>query len=241
VVIFENKAADEVAGSGRAPTFDALGAQGMRFTRSYGIAHPSQPNYLALFAGATFGITDDSCPHTFTAPNLAAQLAAAGLTFTGYAEGLPDPGYAGCRTGRYARKHAPWTNFAGLPESASQPFTAFPADFAALPSVAFVVPDLCDDMHDCPVATGDAWLAAHLGAYAAWARTHRSLLVVTFDEADGDGPNRIPTIVVGDGVPVGHDDTVVDQYSMLRTLEACFGLPGIGVAAGRTPLSGVCR
>jgi len=37
--------------------------------------------------------------------------------------------------------------------------------------VAFVVPNLCDDMHDCPVSTGDSWLRQHLDAYLHWADT----------------------------------------------------------------------
>jgi acid phosphatase len=229
VAIFENKAYSQVIGV--APAFDQLVASGTSFTNARAITHPSQPNYLALFSGSTHGITGDSCPHTIHAGNLAQQLIDAGASFTAYAEDLPHPGYTGCSSGGYARKHAPWTNFAGLPATVGQPYSAFPADFSRLPSVAFVVPNLCHDMHDCPVRTGDAWLAQHLLPYASWARSHHSLLIVTFDEDNGAAGNQIPTIVVGAGIPVAKDGTRITQYSLLRAIENCFGLPPLGQAA----------
>jgi hypothetical protein len=241
VVVFENRGTGQIIGNGTAPAFDALARQGVLYTRSYGITHPSQPNYLALFSGSTQGVTDDSCPHTFNTMNLARQLLDAGRTFTGYAESLPHSGFVGCRQGRYARKHAPWTNFAGLPATVSQPYTAFPTDFTQLPSVAFVAPDLCNDMHDCPVATGDHWLAEHLSGYAAWAQTHHSLLIVTFDEDDSVGANLIPTIITGQGVVPAQVSEPIDHYTVLRTIEACFGLAPLGAAAARAPLPQVRR
>jgi acid phosphatase len=240
VVVFENKGIGQIIGSGKAPAFDALARRGAVYTRSYAVTHPSQPNYLALFSGSTQGVTNDSCPHTFTAMNLGRQLLDAGRTFTGYAEALPHSGFAGCGRGRYARKHAPWTDFANLPADVNQPYTAFPSDFTRLPSVAFVIPDLCDDMHDCPIATGDRWLADHLSGYATWAQTHHSLLIVTFDEDDSAGANLITTIVTGQGVPAARPADRIDHYTVLRTIEACFGLAPLGVAAARAPLPGIC-
>jgi phosphatidylinositol-3-phosphatase len=241
VAIFENKGVEQIVGSGRAPAFDALAARGVFYTRSYAVAHPSQPNYLALFSGSTQGVPDDSCPHTFpTASSLARQLLDTGRTFTGYAEDLPSSTFTGCSHGSYARKHAPWVNFADLPHTVAQPYAAFPGDFAALPSVAFVVPNLCHDMHDCSIATGDVWLRDHLDAYATWAQSHHSLLIVTFDEDDSAGPNLIPTIIVGQGIAPARVATKIDHYTVLRTIEACFGLPALGIAASRTPLAHIC-
>jgi hypothetical protein len=135
---------------------------GANFTESYAITHPSQPHYIAQFSGDTQGVANDSCPHTFTADNLGQQLIAAGLGFAGYSEALPSAGYTGCTSGDYARKHAPWVNFSDLDRSTNQPFTAFPADFTQLPAVSYVIPDLCNDMHDCSVSTGDTWLRTTL-------------------------------------------------------------------------------
>jgi acid phosphatase len=240
VAVFENEDAPDVVGSGRAPYLTSLARSGAWFTNAHGETHPSQPNYLALFSGSTQGVTDDSCPQTFSTPNLAGQLRAAGRSFTGYSEGLPAAGYTGCRTGGYARKHNPWVDFPALPASVNQPLSALPRDLAQLPTVAFVVPDLCSDMHSCPVATGDAWARAHLSGYVAWARTHDSLLVVTFDEDEGTAANHIPTFLVGPMVRPGTTSAQrIDHYDVLRTLEDMYGLAPLGSAATAQPLTGI--
>lgn len=162
VVVMENHSSANVTGNPQAPYINALAGRGALLTQSFAVAHPSEPNYLALFTGSTHGVTSDACPLTLTGTNLAAELAQAGATFTGYSEGLPTAGDRVCSSGRYARKHAPWVNFASLPTTVNQPFTAFPTDFTTLPTVAFVIPDLEHDMHDGSVSTGDTWLAEHL-------------------------------------------------------------------------------
>ncbi|MEV7026015.1 alkaline phosphatase family protein [Kitasatospora sp. NPDC093558] len=242
VVVEENKSFSDVIGNtSDAPFINALAAQGASFTQSFAVAHPSQPNYLALFSGSVQGVTDDACPKSFDAPNLGSALLAAGLTFTGYSEDLPAPGDTGCADGGYARKHNPWVDFAALPAAVNQPFSAFPGDYAALPALSFVVPNLAHDMHDGSVRDGDAWLRDHLGGYADWARGHNSLLVVTWDEDDNDQGNRIPTLVVGPQVTPGSYDERIDHYRLLRTLEDAFGLPPSGAAAGAAPIGDIWR
>ena len=241
VVIFENEDAGDVVGSARAPYLTSLAKSGAEFSDAHGETHPSQPNYLALFSGATQGVVDDSCPLTFSGPNLAAQMQAAGRTFVGYSEDLPEAGYTGCRSGRYARKHNPWVNFADLPESVNQPYSALPTDFAELPTVSFVVPNLCNDMHDCGVAAGDRWARDHLAGYAAWAQQHDSLLVVTFDEDSGSSANHIATVLVGAMVEPGVFGQRIDHYNLLRTLEDMYGLSPLGEAADAAPLTGMWR
>nr|WP_301332205.1 alkaline phosphatase family protein [Petropleomorpha daqingensis] len=239
VVVFENKDAASVVGAPEAPYLTSLAAAGATFTDAHGVTHPSQPNYVALFAGSPLGVVDDSCPHSFEASNLAGQLLAAGRTFVGYSEDLPAAGDTSCRAGRYARKHNPWVDFPALPPEVNQPAGALPADFADLPTVAFLVPNLCNDMHDCGVPAGDAWAKAHLPAYVGWARTHDSLLVVTFDEDEGSRDNLIPTFMVGPMVKPGSTPQRIDHYSVLRTLEDMYGLPPLGEAASRQPISGI--
>jgi acid phosphatase len=246
VAVFENHGYARIVGSQDAPYLNRLAARGVLLTDSHGVTHPSQPNYLALFSGGTHGIPDDSCPHDLPGvANLGSQLETVGRSFTGYAEGLPSVGYPGCTAGQssYARKHAPWVNFPAVPAQRSRPWSDFPTDFAALPSVALVVPDLCHDMHDCAVSVGDTWAAAHLDPYARWAATHNSLLIVTFDEDEGTGTatGRIPTILAGDHVRPGRYGGPVDHYRVLRTVEAAFGLPGLGLAGSRTPIAEIWR
>jgi acid phosphatase len=241
VVIFENEDAHRVVGGSQARYLTSLAASGANFTNAHGEAHPSQANYLALFSGSTQGVSGDSCPHTFTTPNLAAQLIAAGHTFTGYSEDLPSPGFTACEAGDYARKHNPWVNFSNLPASVNQPYSALPSDFSRLPTVSFVIPNLCNDMHDCGVAAGDRWAKANLADYATWARTHNSLLVVTFDEDNGSAANHIPTFFVGPMVRPGRSHQRIDHYSMLRTLEDMYGLSPLGEAAKAATITGIWR
>src|SRR5262249_45242913 len=147
VVVEENHAFQQVIGSPDAPYINSLAQdpKGALFTQSFGITHPSQPNYLDLFSGSNQGVTDDATPPTtFTAPNLAAALLKKGLTFIGYSESLPLAGFTGTSDGAYFRKHAPWVNWQGtgpndLPVKVNQPFSAFPANFKKLPTVSFVI------------------------------------------------------------------------------------------------------
>jgi hypothetical protein len=236
-VVLENHAFSQIIGRRNAPYLNALADRGAVLTRSYGITYPSQPNYLALFSGSTQGLTDNSCPHTFTGPNLAAALMAAGHTFIGYSEDLPEPGYTGCSSGAYARKHNPWVNFGALPATVNQPMTAFPENLDSLPTVSFVVPNLDHDMHDGTVAEGDRWLRDRLGRYADWSSAHNSLLVITADEDDKDHGNRIATLLVGAHVHPGRYSVRIDHYGVLATLLASYRLAPFGHAVGAAPLT----
>ncbi|MGV1087368.1 MAG: alkaline phosphatase family protein [Mycobacterium sp.] len=245
VVVEENRAAAAVIGDKEAPYINALAAGGALMTQSFAVTHPSQPNYVALFAGDTLGVDSDYCPQDLgDAPNLASGLLAAGYTFGGYAEGLPEVGSPVCRAGAYARKHLPWTNFTNVPPSASMPFSAFTGD-ASLPTVSFVVPDLGDDMHDGSIAEADSWLAAHLAGYAEWAKANNSLLIVTWDEDDDHKhnlyptDNQIPTIFYGAGVRPGRYDQPISHYNVLSTIQEIYGLPKTGQAASAPPVTGI--
>jgi acid phosphatase len=132
-------------------------------------------------------------------------------------------------------------NFGNLPASVNQPFSAFPADFAALPAVAFVVPNMCSDMHDCSIATGDQWLRDHLDPYAQWAKTNNSLLIVTFDEDSGTQRNQIATVLVGEQIQPGSYAEPTTHYTILRTIEDAYGLPALGQAGRVKPLQTVWR
>ena len=238
VVVEENHSADAIIGNKAAPFINSLADGGALMSQSFGVTHPSQPNYLALFAGDTFGVTANTCPLNLgAAPNLASGLFNAGYTFGGFAEGLPAAGSPVCAAGGYARKHAPWTNFTNVPPSASMPMSAF--DIGALPTVSFVVPSLADDMHDGSVAAGDAWLQAHLSGYANWAKANNSLLIVTWDEDDDSADNRIATVFYGAGVKPGVYGQTISHYNVLSTIQEIYGLPKTGLAASAPPVTGI--
>ncbi|ORW19593.1 alkaline phosphatase family protein [Mycobacterium palustre] len=239
IVIEENRSASHIIGNKATPFINALAANGANMAQSFAETHPSEPNYLALFAGSTLGVTTDACPVDGGAtPNLASELLAAGYTFAGYAEGLPAVGSTACSAGKYARKHVPWANFTNVPPATSLPFSAFPmGNYASLPTVSFVIPNNDDNMHDGSIAQGDAWLSRELSGYANWAVANNSLLILTWDEDDGGPRNQIPTVIYGAHVQPGTYNERINHYSVLATLEQMYGLPKLGYAAGAAPIA----
>jgi phosphatidylinositol-3-phosphatase len=237
IVIDENRSQAHIIGNRAAPFINAVAAGGAMMGQSFAETHPSQPNYLALFAGDTFGVTSDTCPvNAGNRPNLGSEMLAAGYTFVGYSEGLPTAGSTACSAGKYARKHVPWADFTNLPATSSLPFSAFPmGNYASLPTLSFVIPDNDDNMHDGSIAQGDAWLNRELSGYADWARTNNSLLILTWDEDDQSGPNprsnQIPTVFYGAHVRPGTYNEQISHYNVLSTLEQMYGLPKTGNAA----------
>jgi len=236
VVMEENHAYNQIIGASNAPYINSLANSGALFSKSFGITHPSQPNYLAIFSGSTQGITDNSCPLTFSGPDLGGELLNAGKTFVGYAESLPSVGSTACSSDSYQRKHNPWADFTDVPSSDNQPFTSFPTDFTKLPTVSFVVPDQLGDMHDGTVEQADGWLKTHLDAYVQWAKTHNSLLIVTWDEDDDSQNNQIATIFVGQMVKTGYYGKTINHYNILRTLEDAYGLSHAHNSASASPI-----
>ena len=237
ICIMENKGYPQVIDSiSVAPYINALANDPMSalFTQSYGHTHPSQPNYLELFSGDNQGVTSNNVPSThFTTPNLARSLLDAGKTFITYSENLP---YTGCdtiRSGNYERKHNPVANWMGtgtnqVPDSCNQPYTNFPTDYNLLPTVSYVVPDQVHDMHNTPVDTGDAWLAANMDAYIQWAKANNSLFILTFDEDNHAYNNRITTIFTGPMVRGGQYSKYMNHHSLLRTIEDMYSMSHAG-------------
>ena len=263
IVIEENTDYGQVLGDRvNAPFINELADGGVNFTEFYGITHPSQPNYLHFFSGDNQGVVDDTKPATYpwTTSNLGAALIAAGATFRGYSEDLPaigdrdttgvDAVIDGVTRKLYRRKHNPWANWQAAvggpigmnqlaPETNAR-FLDFPADFSQLPDISFVIPNEQNDMHDGTIRMGDDWLRANLADYAKWARAHRSLLIVTFDEDDFSGPNKIPTVFHGAGLTPGTvNATRWTLHNLLRTLADMHGAAPSARSAKVRPITGV--
>lgn len=247
IVVEENRAFSRIIGNMAAQYINTLANRGALFTQSYGLTHPSQPNYLALFAGSTMGVTDNSCPFAFKSENLASLLVRAGFGFATYSESMPAAGFTGCMQGNYQRKHNPMVNWQGhnVAADSNLRFADFPVDFARLPTVSLVVPDQSNDMHDGrepdTIIRGDQWLKKNLDAYVQWAERNNSLLILTFDEDDGSENNRIATVFVGPMVKPGSYARRIDHYNVLRTLTDMFGLPAPGRAAEAQPVTDVWK
>jgi hypothetical protein len=187
VIVEENKDYSQILDPAAAPNIAGLAAQYGNATQFFGEVHPSEANYVALLGGDTFGIHDDDAyyckagstqpfcegaaapgyvDHTIRAPHLGDQLLAAGLSWKGYSESLPqagslavvagDPRFpdGGRKTALYASKHSGFMNFADVqtdPRRAERivGFDQLERDLAtgAVPTFALVVPNQCNEMH----------------------------------------------------------------------------------------------
>jgi phospholipase C len=241
VVIMENHSYDEVR---LKPYTASLIANYTVCTQSYAVTHPSLPNYLALWAGSTFNVTNDDCPapgSPYTAANLGHACQAAGKTWRSYCEDLPVVGSAVCSDAGYRRKHAPWTDFSNLDHYNERPYTDLLPDMSAgqLPALAFVVPNQCNSTHDCSITTGDNWLAANVPSMLK-ALGPRGVLILTWDEDDGTAGNHILTVFAGATVKAGYAYTqTVNHYNVVRTICDALGLPPMGAAASAAPVTGI--
>ena len=239
IVIEENHGYDQIINNSDAPYINNLAtdSQSALFTDSHGVTHPSQPNYLFLFSGTDQGVTNDNLPalFPFTSLNLGAELIKKGLTFTGYSEDLPGVGFNGASSGQYKRKHNPWVNWQnadsnGIPSNLNVPLSDFPTDFNFLPTVSIVVPNQDNDMHDGSISMGDTWLQNKLDSYIQWAKTHNSLLILTFDEDDFTTANKIVTIITGQSIKGGTYAKSINHLNILRTIEEIYGTRYAGIS-----------
>ena len=249
VVVFENEEATSIAGNPDAPTFNALARRYATLTNYDAVAHPSLPNYLALVSGSTNGISSDCTDCIVRARSLADTLEAAGRTWKTYAEDLPYPGFTGGSAGRYAKKHDPFLYFRNVASSPGRrrrvvPFPRLAHDLARrrLPDFSLVVPNLCDDMHDCSVATGDAWLKAHVVPLVHSPELRGGVVFVVFDEGTSGegGGGRVEALALGPTVRRGSQFTkATNHYGLLRTIEDAWHLPRLGFSRTGTPIGGI--
>lgn len=243
MVIEENKSYRDIVGNASAPYVNSLIAHAALFTQSYAVAHPSQPNYMALFTGQV-NSNGDQCPAVGispNAPNLASELRSAGRSFGGYSENEPSTGFRGCFSDNsYAQKHAPWAHFPNVTAAENQPYANFPK-YTNLPTVSVIIPNLSDDMHSGSIRRGDAWLRRNVAPMIAWSEAHDTLFIITWDESSAAISNHIPTLFIGPMVQPGRYAEIVSHFRVLRTIEDLYHLPHAGLSAHVTPISNIWK
>ena len=249
VVVFENHERTDI--QGQAPTFDSLATQYASLTDYNAVSHPSLPNYLALVSGSTQGITSDCTDCVVHARSLADTLAAAGLTWKTYAEGIPAAGFIGQAGALYGKRHDPFAYFANVRSRPAWrrrivPFAQLHRDLAAhrLPAFSLLVPNVCNDMHDCPISTGDAWLRRNVVPLLSTKQLARSVVFVVFDEGNTNvgGGGNVEALALGPLVKPGAVDAQpTSHYGLLRTIEASWNLPLLGESAKAQPITGIWK
>src|SRR5437879_3540432 len=190
VIVMENEESNSVIGNGSAPYINGL-AQSHGLAASYfAISHPSLPNYLTLTAGSTFGIASDCTGCYVGATNIADQVQASGRSWKAYMESMPSSCYIGDAY-PYMQKHDPFIYYNDIRTDTARctshvvPFTQLSTDLSAgtVPNFAWITPNMCNDMHDCSVATGDGWLGSVVPSIlASSAFQNGGVLLLTWDE-----------------------------------------------------------
>ncbi|HXU23623.1 MAG TPA: alkaline phosphatase family protein, partial [Tepidiformaceae bacterium] len=248
VIVLENESG---AAAARDPYLAELAGRGATLTHYYGVAHPSQPNYVAMIAGAPL-VTDDS-PHNLSQTNLVDLLEKAHRSWKTYQEDYPGGCFSGAtagnaRTGIYVRKHDPFISFDDVRTVPGRCAKIVPASDLAddiangqLPDFSFFSPNLNNDGHDSSLAVASAWLQGFLEPKLADPKfADGTLVVVTFDEGTGDPASQpLYAILLGPMVVKGSvDGTPYTHYSLLRTVENVLGLGSLGRQdAGSSPFA----
>lgn len=215
------------------------------YTTDYAaLTHPSLPNYLAIAGGSLFGVTDDAAPtsHRISGPSIFGRALASGTTATLYADGMPGR----CELqpdGRYAVKHNPWAYFVDEREACAQhdvPLDQLSGDIASgrLPAVGMVIPDLCNDAHDCPLSVADGWLRRVVGPMLKgpdW-RAGRLAIVITADEDDRTDNNHILTVVAHPSLRHAIVRKPLTHYSLSRAYAEVGGFAPLGASRSTVSL-----
>jgi len=246
IVTEENTDYVDVIGNSSMPYLNSLAQQYGLATQYYANTHPSIGNYFELSTGQII-TNDDSYSTVENVPNIVRSLLAAGKTWKSYAEDIPRACYLGGDTGNYARKHNIFPLLSDVANDATQacnnvPFTQFATDLAngTLPHFSNIVPNLCNDAHDCGLDVADSWLQTNIAPLiASPAFQQDGLLIILFDEAGGDnshGGGRIAWVDVSPKSKPGYQSTTLYQHqSTLRLILKGLGLTAFPGAAATAP------
>jgi phosphatidylinositol-3-phosphatase len=261
IVVEENHSFSAVVGNSNMPYLNGLASANGLATQYYADSHPSLPNYFMLTVGAGTSITGsvgDSFNGVVSQDNVVRALTAAGKSWKFYGEALPSPGYLGSDSGSYLQHHNPFVYLSDVQSSAAQaanivPFTQLASDMASnqLPEYAFIVPDVNDDAHNCPVGmstcsddqmlgAADQWLSANIGPLLANTNFQNSLLIVTFDEGAASdiahGGGQVATVIVSPLAKPGYQSVTFYQHeSTLRLMMEGLGVNDLPGAAATAP------
>jgi hypothetical protein len=264
VVMEENHEYSQIIGNTNAPNLNKYATTYGLATNYDAVTHPSAPNYVALVGGSFFGIADDNPwqTHKLNDPDLTSQLDAANLTWKGYFQAMPHPGFTGnCYPAScyYASKHNGPIYFDVVHKSKTElarevPIGELTKDLAGtMPNFAVIVPDQCHDMHGgygkC-ANWADAKLVSVADKYAkqivseitkaAFWNAGNNALVIVWDEGStniGGGGHVAAIVITSTGPRALQDDTAYTHYGLLATIEDAFGLGCLQNSCSATPMA----
>jgi acid phosphatase len=249
IVVEENANFGDVIANPALPYLNSLANQYGLAANYFANAHPSIPNYFELTTGHILTLIDASTPSDFpiSSENAVRDLLAAGKSWKSYAEDIPSVGYTGGDTGRYAVRHNPLAYLTDVQNDPTQlqnlvPFSQFALDrnSAKLPNFSFIVPNLCNDAHDCSLGTADTWLKTNIDPLIQSPQFQKDgLLIIVFDEADTldftSGGGHVAAVIISPLAKRGYKSIAFYQHqSVLRLMLEGLGvtkLPGDAAAA----------
>ena len=244
VIVEENHSYSSVIGSASMPYLNSLARKYALATDYYANTHPSIGNYFMLTTGEIV-TNNDAYTGTVSIDNIVREILYKGKTWKVYAEGLPYAGYTGGSTGLYVKHHNPFAYISDVVDSSVEkmrmvPYTELASDISnnRVPDFSFIVPNVCDDAHSCPLTTADNWLKAQLPMLfgsAMFKSGGDGILFITFDEGastdTAHGGGHVATLVIGPKALAGHKDGTFWQHQdLLRTICIALGLskyPGL--------------
>jgi phospholipase C len=251
-IVMENHSRGEILGNSQAPYINQLAADNAVAEGYHDpFVHPSEPNYFWMVAGQNFGVLDDGDPgshHLDATSHVADQIEHAGLTWKTYQESMGSP--CGLTShGHYAAKHNPfvyfndingWDGTAYHPEQRCNDhvvdYAQLDADIAghALPSYAFITPNLDSDMHDQSIGFGDAWLSREVPRLMATdGFKNGGVIFLLWDEGGGSPASDDPAfLAISPNAARGMKSQVdYDTSSYLKTVQSILGLAPLPCAA----------
>ncbi|GAC1462627.1 MAG: phosphatidylinositol-3-phosphatase [Chamaesiphon sp.] len=224
VIIEENKAYEQIIDSPNAPTINKLAQTYGLATNFFGEVHPSEANYVAMLGGSTFGIHDDApynanssslgshgVEHTISSRSLLDQLEEKGLTWKGYFEDIPYPGYKGTAypspsNALYASKHNGFLNFKKVQNTPQELAKLVGIDQLikdlqsdVVPNYSHIILNQCHEMHGLPqcrntsevIRIGDTMVGKivdQITSSRLWSSLDNNAIIITWDEDNGKQP-----------------------------------------------------
>jgi hypothetical protein len=222
-----------------------------------GVTHPSEPNYLVLEAGDTFGIRNDRDPEDnsqTTHDHLVWLLdhAQPPLAWRSYQEHIELHPCPTANHGLYAVRHNPVMYFTDVTHDRKycadhvKPLARLFEDLKdekSAPAYAFITPDLYHDMHNqraagpwkwkSQIREGDDWLKEILPAIRKTEPYRDGVVMITWDESEGRGQPPIGMLMISPHAAHGEVRKRYDHYDLFRTIEAIFGVGPVGNARAR--------
>ena len=231
VVLMENKNLDEVYGPA---AYMTQLADLYSFSEGWAsITNPSQPNYIAILGGSTFGVNGDGNQLNLNHPTMVDILENTSKTWKAFAE---DASGSGCSINPpRGEDHFPFLSYTTITNNSARCANLLPGSynevitaFNAGTNFIWLTPNDCNNMHSCSVATGDAWIQSWVPNLLLAMAGKKAALIIMFDEAYTSPPD-IYMSFSGPAAKLAYKSTAsYTHYSLLKLIEDVWGGGSLG-------------